>query len=355
MSLRRARWAFEALALGGLFVLTFLFPGALGGWLEVALGLLFPILLFDAVLRDRPLPFIFLAFLAGLVSLFHWVPRTLVTKGGVPPSVAILGSGLFWAWEALGLLGVAAFARWMHRRSPRWGAAFGAAFGIVLWEAFAFHIYGWTWGAALGGLPFFARSAAFLGTFGFSAFAWGAGAWAGAHLSEGRPGIALRAPAVALALLAALGLGWRLLPRERPRELDVVMIQPNFPAGERFPGMEAEMWRRSDEVLRARQLPRPGAPCLLLWPESSVLGRDDRLPNPRLASEAARRGVAWLFGTEGGLYNLVRGEVADRPAFIQAKTQPMAFGERMPGPEPMRRWLDHQLGFLSQRPAVHHL
>jgi apolipoprotein N-acyltransferase len=103
--------------------------------------------------------------------------------------------------------------------------------------------------------------------------------------------------------------------------------------------------------LKAKGLPHPERPTLLLWPESSVLGRDDRRPNPRLKAEAADRHVAWLFGTEGGLFNMVRGEVAGRTTFLFAKIDPMPFGERMPGPGPVRRWLDHQLGFVSQEPG----
>jgi len=127
------------------------------------------------------------------------------------------------------------------------------------------------------------------------------------------------------------------------------MIQPNFESGLRRPGMEGDMWARSDAELRALDWPRPEAATLLLWPESAVLGRDDRHPSARMAAEAQRRGIAWLFGTEGGDYNLVRGEVAGRPAFIQAKVVPMPFGERMPGPPWLRRWLDQHLGFESQR------
>jgi apolipoprotein N-acyltransferase len=78
------------------------------------------------------------------------------------------------------------------------------------------------------------------------------------------------------------------------------------------------------------------------------MGRDDRKPNLRLNTEAASRQVAWLFGTEGGLFNLVRGEVAGRPTFLFAKVEPMPFGERTPGPERFRRWLDKEMEFISQ-------
>ena len=132
-------------------------------------------------------------------------------------------------------------------------------------------------------------------------------------------------PCGLLAAFLVLGGIWYLLPRESARTLDLVLIQPNFEAGARWPGMEQEMWARSDAELKARHLPRPGTATLLLWPESAVLGRNDLLPNPRLQDEARRRGIAWLFGTEGGLYNLVRGEAGGRPSFVQAKRDPHAF------------------------------
>jgi apolipoprotein N-acyltransferase len=72
------------------------------------------------------------------------------------------------------------------------------------------------------------------------------------------------------------------------------------------------------------------------------------IKDPTLGSRKRLAGIAWLFGTEGELTNLVRGEADGRPSFIQAKTNPMVFGERMPGPAPLRTWLDAKLGFVSQ-------
>lgn len=340
---------FETLVLAGLFTLIFRFPAASGlGYHEPLLAFLFPALLFEGVFRERSLTWTYLIFLLGLIGIFHWVPATIEIKGGLPFPLALLGSALFYAWEALGFLAVVAFARWMNRRAGAWGAALGAALGILLWEVQGFHVYLWSWGATLGAVPWLAKSAAFLTTAGGSAAFWGAGALAGAWLSEGRPGRAALVPCGLVAGLALLGGGWYVLPRGAERTLDVVMIQPNFEAGLRRPGMEEEMWLRSDAELKARGLPRSGTATLLLWPESAVLGRDDANPNPRLREEARRRGVAWLFGTESGLLNLVRGEADGRPEFLQAKREPMPFGERMPGPEPVRRWLDRQLGFESQ-------
>jgi apolipoprotein N-acyltransferase len=339
----------EAAALAGVFACAFRFPGAWGGWLEPLAALAFPILLMEGAFRGRKAIWLGLSLVGGLILIFHWVPATLASKGGLPWALALLGGGLFYGWEALGFLGVVLMARAMHRRAGAAGAAFGAALAILAWETWGFHIYGWSWGAPFGSLPWLARSAAFLGTRGLSALAWGTGAWAAAGLAEGAsPRRILAGPGVAVAIMLVLGGAWQVLPREGERHLDAAMVQPNFPAGLRFAGMEPEMWRRSDALLKAQGLPKADRPTLLLWPESSVLGRDDRLPSPRLSAEAASRGVAWLFGTEGGPFNLVRGEVPGQAPFIFAKTEPMAFGERTPGPEAFRRWLDRQMGFVSQ-------
>nr|WP_279341310.1 apolipoprotein N-acyltransferase [Geothrix sp. SG198] len=330
-------------------MLAFRFPGALGGWLEPALALLFPLLLLEGLFKGRHAFWTWVAILGGLLLLYQWVPQTLASKGGLPFGLALLGTVLLSLWEATGLWLVALGSRWAFRRIGPLAAACVAAFLLMGWETWGFHVYPWTWGAAFGSLPWPARSAAFLGASGLSALAWGAGAWAAAHLARGAsPRRILAGPGFAVGMMLLLGGAWFLLPRDGERTLDVAMIQPNFPAGVRWPGMEAEMWRRSDALLKARGWPRPGRTTLLLWPESSVLGRDDRHPDLRLSAEAVSRGVAWLFGTEGGPYNLVRGEAAGRPAFVFAKTEPMPFGERTPGPEPFRRWLDGKMGFVSQ-------
>ena len=94
------------------------------------------------------------------------MPAVIAVKGGLPFALALLGRGLFYAWEALGFLAVAALARWLYRRSGPWAAALGAALGILVWEVHGFHVYPWSWGAALGALPWLARSAAFLTTAG---------------------------------------------------------------------------------------------------------------------------------------------------------------------------------------------
>jgi len=342
----------EALILGGLFALAFRFPATSGwGYLEAALAFLFPVLLFDALFKGRSLGWLYLALMAGFAFLFAWVPATLESKGPMPYAAALVASLLLAAWESLGFLLVLLASRLANRRSGPWAAALTAAFGIAAWEVLGFHVYPWNWGAALGGLPWLARSAAFLGAPGLSAWCWGCGALFGAWLASGHTGRALRVPLGWVALPVALSGLWFALPRGTERRLDVVMIQPNFEPGRRAPDMEAEMWTRTDALLAQQHLPRPGTATLLLWPESSVLGRNDLPPNPRLQAEAQARGIAWLFGTEGGLYNLVRGEAAGRASFLQAKTEPMPFGERMPGPEPLRRALERSLNLLSQEPG----
>jgi apolipoprotein N-acyltransferase len=335
------------------FILAFRFPAASGrGYLEAAAALVFPTLLFATLFRGRRPGWIYLALVLGLVGIFHWVPGTIAVKAPLPYPLALLASGLFYGYEALGFLAVVLAARWaLGRGGPR-AAAGAAALGIMLWEGYGFHVYAWSWGAPLGGVPWLARSAAFLGSHGLAGLLWGTAAWTGAALARRRgPRRILAAPALLLVLLAAGAGLWRLLPRGPLRVLDVVAIQPDFEAGLRRPGMEEDMWRRSDAELKLLGWPRPGVATLLLWPESSVLGRDDRHPDPRLAREAQRRGIAWLYGTEGGDFNLVRGEAGGQPSFIQGKVVPMPFGERMPGPGPLRRWLDRTLGFISQRPG----
>ena len=46
---------------------------------------------------------------------------------------------------------------------------------------------------------------------------------------------------------------------------------------------------------------------------------------------------------------ILAGPAAGQPSFVQAKVEPMPFGERMPGPPWLREWLDRQLGFISQQ------
>jgi apolipoprotein N-acyltransferase len=353
----KGRWplrVFEAGVLAGLLYVCYGIPYASGhGWLEALLCFLIPALMMDGAFKGRRLGWTLLAWVIGLVLIFHWVPNVIEVKGNLPKGVAWLGSGLFFGYEALGFTAVIAFARWMFRRSGRWGAAAGAAFATLLWEAKGFHVYEWSWGSGLGGLPLLARSAAFLTSYGFSALAFGCGAFFAGSLAEGRKlRSILAAPAAFYGSLLAFGLAWSYLPRAPKRELDVVMVQPNFEAGLRRPGMEADAWVLSDAALQEAGLPRPGMATLLLWPESSILGVDHRGPDPRLQEEARRRGLAWLFGTEGGLLNLVRGEADGRPSFVQAKVEPMPFGERMPGPPAIRKWLDRKLGFLSQEPGA---
>jgi apolipoprotein N-acyltransferase len=337
-----------------LFLLGYGFPMASGhGYLEAAAALAFPTLLFSLLFKGRRLGWSYLALFLCFAGVFHWVPRTLAVMGNLPMALGLLGGTLLMAWEAMGLLGVAAFARWLHRRGGPWAAAAGAALALLLWEVYGFHVYPWSLGAALGGLPWLARSAAFLGGHGVAALLWACAAYTGSRLAQGHRGWPLAAaPGAVLAILLALSGLWHDLPQGPRRDLNVVMIQPGFEPGLRRPGMEEEMWRRSDAELARLALPRKGTATLLLWPESSVLGRDDRHPSARLRKEAQRRGLAWLYGTEGGPLNLARGEAAGQPSFIQAKTDPMPFGERMPGPPFLRHWLDRQLGIVSQEPGA---
>nr|WP_320133112.1 nitrilase-related carbon-nitrogen hydrolase [uncultured Holophaga sp.] len=341
----------ETLAAAALFSLACDLAAAPGlGFLMPVLGLAGLSVLFRSTFLHRRIGWSYLALLGAFWGIFYWVPATLAVKGPMPMPLAILGSTLLDGWEALGLWGVVLLSRWLGRRSGLWGAMLGAGLGIGLWEVLAFHVYPFTLGAVFGGIPFLARAAAFVGSHGMSILLWGTGAGIGHRWAQRAPRPWLPAAGLA-AVLAVLGLAWPLLPRGPERHLDIVIAQPDYPVGHAFPGMEAGLWAMSDATLHREGLPHPGRTTLLLWPESSVLGRDDLSPNPRLPLEARKRNIAWLYGTEGGRYNLVRGEAPGEPSFFQAKVVPMPFGERMPGPAPLREWLDRQMGFLSQEPG----
>lgn len=71
-----------------------------------------------------------------------------------------------------------------------------------------------------------------------------------------------------------------------------------FSGGIAIPDMESKGWSLSDQALKDYQLPHSSRPTLVLWGESSILGRDDRGTHNRLRFEASSRNVAWLFGTE---------------------------------------------------------
>lgn len=347
--MQHVRHTFEAAFIALLFVGGFRSLGLLGGWVEVACALLLPLALSEAALRGRGFGWLWFGPFLGMAWGFAWVPATLQSKGGLPYPAAFGASVLLWAWEALG----PALAAWLGARAARRSPWAGALLTGLLWLAFerwAFHIYDWSWGSAFGALPFLARAAAFLPSPLLGALAWMAGFAAATGLVAERR-VRLLAPGAVLALLLVLGGLWYALPRGPVRDLDVLMVQPNFPSGERFPGMEARAWEQTEAALAHHHLPSPGRPLLLLWPESSILGQDHRGPQPRLQAEAARRGVAWLFGTEGGPFNLVRGEAPGRPSFLQAKVVPMPFGERNPGPPALRRWLDGAMGIRSQEPG----
>ena len=336
------------------------FPFAGLGWMEAVFASLAVFLFMGFSFRGRRIVWSYFGMFLSLMGIFSWVARTIETKGGLPYPVALLGTSLFYLYEAAGFTAVLAAARWAHRRTGNpWAAGCTAGFALLLWEIHGFHVYQCGWGATLSGLPLLAKSAAFITTYGLSALVWGCAAATASLLASGRPWrLALLPPALGLGLLVVLSGAWHLLPRGQERLIDVVMVQPNFEPGLRRPGMEEELWQRSDRALKTAGLPRAGVPTLLLWPESAILGRNDLLPDPRHRQEARTRNVAWLFGTEGGepgwrylSYNLMRGESPDGPSFIQAKTEPMPFGERMPGPAWMREWLDAKLGFASAVPG----
>lgn len=336
-----------------LFTLAFQFPAISGkGYLEAIAAFLFITVLFTMIIKGRRLVWIYLAMTLGLVITLHWVPETIAVKGSLPYPVALFASALLCCWESFGLLVVVFLGRLAYRRGGPGAAACSAALIMLSLELYGFHVYHWSWGATIGGVPWLARSAALLGTHGLTALMWTCGVWTGSNIAANRGYKYILFGPVFLVVTLIIGAGlWRILPRGPQQTLNVVIVQPNFTPGLCDPHMEQNMWQLSDAKLKSLGWPLSDVATLLIWPEGSILGRDDRQPNVRMRLEAQRRGIAWMFGTEGGGFNLVRGEVAGKPSFIQAKVELIPFGERMPGPNALCRWLDKYTGFQSLQPG----
>ena len=343
-----------------LFQAAFRWPGYFGGAVEALAVILLPALLARAMNRGRNWCVIWISLFAGVMLLTIWMPPTIASKGGIPAGLSWFAGVLLWAYDSLPPVLALLLARFIWRKAPGWrgaaAAACGAALVMVACDSWLLHIYPWTWAAALASPPLLGRAAAFLGTEGFTALVWIHGVLAGCFLASG----AIRKAAITsvsmLALLLALSGAWRMLPRGPELALDIAIIQPNYPVNTRIPDQLADMWRRSDALLAQDGLPRQDRPTLLLWSESSATDGNYLLPNPGLTEIAKDRGVAWLFGTDGWLdrnspQNIVRGETAGQESFFQAKVVPMPFGERMPGPEWMRNWLEKIVGFKSWMPG----
>ncbi len=343
-----------SLGLGLILATAYLLPFRGVAPVESSLVMVFAVLTMRWALDpERKIGWLYLAMFTAVAVAFFWMPGTIKAKGNLDWPTAAFAGLLFFAYESFGTWLVWLFIRRMYRRtgSPL-ATAFAAGLGTLVWEYFAFHVYEWSWSAPLSGWPILSRSAAFLGAYGISATLWAFAAYGMARRLEGKSWlVSARAPLLYITMLAGLSGLWYALPRDRAERLDIVMVQPNFEAGLRRPGMEEDLWRLTDQALHEAGLPKPERQTLVVWPESSVLGRDDRRPDARMQMEAKNRGVAWLFGTEGGLLNLVRGESDGKPSYIQAKIYPMPFGERMPGPPSMRHWMDRTFGFLSAEPG----
>ncbi|MDR1840465.1 MAG: apolipoprotein N-acyltransferase [Holophagales bacterium] len=350
----------ESIAFILLFLLAFRWPGRLGGALEALAVILLPALLARAMYIGRRWYVIWISLFVSVMLLTIWMPPTISSKGGIPAWLSWVAGVLLWAYDSLPPLLALFSARFIQRRVSGWrgltAAACGAALVMVACDSWLLHIYPWTWATALASPPLLGRAAAFLGTEGFTAIIWIHGILAGCFIATSAVKKAVITSISALALLLTLSAAWRLLPRGRELVIDVAMVQPNYPVNTHVPNQLADMWRRSDALLQKEGLPKNDRPTLLLWSESSVTDGNYLLPGLGLGEIAKARGVAWLFGTDGWIdrgspQNIVRGEVAEREPFFQAKVVPMPFGERMPGPEWLRNWLERITGVRSWAPG----
>jgi len=339
-----------------LFQAAFRWPGYLDGALEAFAVILLPILLTRAMYKGRSWWVVWLSLFVGVMLLTIWMPPTIAAKGGIPTGLSWFAGVLLWAYDSLPPALALLLARFIWKNVPGWrgatAAACGAALVMVACDTWLLHVYPWTWAAALASPPLLGRAAAFLGTEGFTAIIWIHGVLAGCFLISGTIKRAVISLVSMLALLLTLSGVWHLLPRERELALDIAIIQPNYPVNTYIPNQLADMWSRSDALLAENGLPGQDRPTLLLWSESSVTNGNYLLPDPDLTEMAKDRNVSWLFGTDGWLdmdspQNLVRGETAGQKPFFQVKVIPMPFGERMPGPAWIRKWLEDIVGFKS--------
>jgi apolipoprotein N-acyltransferase len=343
-----------------LFQAAFRWPGQFGGALEAVAALLLPVLLVRALRRGGRWYVIWASLFVSVMLLTIWMPPTIAVKGGIPAGLSWFAGVLLWAYDSLPPVLALLLARFTWEKIPGWRgfatAACVAALVMVACDSWLLHIYPWTWASALASPPLLGRAAAFLGTEGLTAIIWIHGVLVGCTLASENIKRTAITSASTLALLLALSCAWFLLPRGAELEMDIAIIQPNYPVNTRIPNQLADMWRRSDVLLTLDELPKQDRPTLLLWSESSVTDGNYLLPNTGLTEIAADRSVAWLFGTDGwsdpdSPQNIVRGEVAGHKTFLQAKVIPMPFGERMPGPEWMRNWLESIVGFTSWVPG----
>ncbi|MCL1894202.1 MAG: apolipoprotein N-acyltransferase [Holophagaceae bacterium] len=346
----------EAVSFILLFQATFRWPGLFGGWLEAIAVLLLPVLLARSMFKDNRWWMIWISIFVGVMLLTIWMPPTIASKGGIPTGLSFFAGLLLWIYDSLPPLLALLLARYIWKKNCGWrgitGAACGAAMVMVVCDTWLLHIYPWTWATALASLPFFGRAAAFIGTEGFTALIWIHGVIAGCFVVKKNYRNAITSTICLLALISTMSGAWYLLPRGSELAMDIAIIQPNYPVNSHVPNQLADMWSRSDALLHKDGLPKQDRPTLLLWPESSVTDGNYLQPNLGLAEIALDRNVAWLFGTDGWIdrkspYNVVRGEVAGHEPFLQAKVIPMPFGERMPGPEWIRNWLEKIAGFKS--------
>ncbi len=346
--------ALATLGFALLFVVahTFPYPGVVGV-VGCLLGFAMLTAMAGLVVRGLGLRWLWLAYVLGFLGMFHWMPRMISVMGGMPLPAGFAGLALFSGYESIGPVLAMALFRALYRRQRPVAATLVTAGAIVAWEALGWHIYPINWAYSLGAVPVLARATAFTGSWGAAALMWVAGLWSGMKLAEGdRSWKGWGAQVALIALFAGLGSAWYLLPRAPRKVADVVMVQPNFPPGRAIPGMEAIGWNLTEQAMTQAALPKADAPTLVLWAESSILGWDHRGPVPALTQAAQKHGVTWIFGTEGGAMNLVRAEGGGQPPMVLGKVYPMPFGERMPGPEGLRQWLDQQTNRLSQVPGT---
>jgi apolipoprotein N-acyltransferase len=314
---RARRWGLPVLALLAGLLSGSASPGGvgLGAWavMYVPFFLALDLLLRGGAPRRAVRTWATVFLLSWLVGLGHavvngpWVVNTAHVYGHLPLPLAhgvnLLGFGTLVGLEAFGFLAVPFLLGWGW---PRWGFVL-----VVLWST-AFQtvtprFFYWTYGQLMYPVPALVQIADVVGSGGLNLLMFPLHLLLFAGLRElyapgsaGRRELAVSAAGVAVLFMAAAGYGmWRTEGLARAtaagREVNLAGIQPNFSLGylASNPALSHSQRRSSlrglmeDTVRALDALPAvPGAPTLVVWPESVFPVPYFREPNVRRVMEA---------------------------------------------------------------------
>ncbi len=255
--------------------------------------------LFLALARTRSWPRAFgLGFLYGALvaaGMGYWLVHAIAVEYEKPLWTALVFVPLLVAvpWGIVNGLFAAAF-RALHRP----GLLFAALAAPALWTLMEYSKEAWTmitpWGVlGTAMVPFspFLQTAGLWGMYGLTFVLALANGAVFSAVEKRRKGARLRSLApeallAALAVAAPTAYGLAVLARdEPPPDIPAVVVQGNFSQRERWSGMS--ITNRVAHYLSRSGCPEPGAPCVVVWPETELNSPDavnDRMFSSILAA-----------------------------------------------------------------------